>query len=221
MKSLRLVIIPALGVVTLLALASPAGASLTSIAMQTARYAVATASHNKPARIVTADDVSNAASTYFMSSGSSEFPVKNPDQLTLDVNLGELPNYPRLIIVGSGVTFKHLCIDLPAKISATPKVVTCTAGVFIQWQYLPSVLMLARSAISSAAAHHRAVSGADVTAAASSAKAKLFARPTFKSGQGGKVKYVFQMTQGTTTSTGYICVLLPKAAYGIPAAVAC
>src|ERR1700691_2031409 len=68
-------------IVVLLSLASPVGASTSSsVALRIARYALGTATHDRPAHVVTAADVSNAA-------GIS---TVNPKELDPLINLGDV-----------------------------------------------------------------------------------------------------------------------------------
>jgi hypothetical protein len=80
---------------------------------------------------------------------------------------------------------------------------------------------MSRNVVAAAARQGRAVDGADVVRAASANQEHLAAKPTFRSGQGGRVKFVGKVTTNSGTSTAYVCILMPKTPYGIPVQVAC
>src|SRR5665647_873713 len=77
---------PAVAIVVLLGIGSPAGASTpSSVALRIAEYALATATHDSPAHVVTATDVSNAAGINMVNTAS----------LILTINLGDVFGYSR------------------------------------------------------------------------------------------------------------------------------
>jgi hypothetical protein len=187
-------------------------AAPTSRALVVADYAVATASHERPSHVVNADDVFNAVATTRV----------NPTNLVLESDLGQIPDNPRLIVFLSPTLYRSTCVYFPNKINGAPKIVSCppeaSAAAVIESQ----TLNLSRNVIAVAASHGRAVSGADVIAAARAQKDELAATPTFRAGQGGKVKFNEQVSNGTSTIAAVVfCVLFPKTAYGIPKVVNC
>ena len=197
---------------TLMSLATPlAGATPASYALTAAKYAVETASHDRPAHVVTAADISNAFANPSLVNGSP----------MLEGNLGELPGQPRMIFLLSSTTYKFTCVYFPNKINATPSIVACPSRAVRIWQTAPEVLIASRQAVATAASHDLAVSGANVTRAAAAQKMPLAKKPTFKAGRGGTVEFAEKWTTGTTTLTLDICVLFPKTAYGIPVEVNC
>lgn len=197
---------------TTLSLAIPlASASPTSYLLSAAKYAVETASYDRPAHVVTATDISNAFAN----------PALVDSDPMLEANLGELPGHPRMILFISNTTYKFTCVDFPNKINATPRILACPSNAVRMWQIAPDALIASRRAVAAAASHDLAVSGANVVAAAAAQNMTLEKKPTFKAGQGGKVEFAVKSTTGTSTVTLDICVLFPKTAYGIPAEVNC
>ena len=203
----------------LLGLGSPVGAATTttipaasSMVLSIAEYAVATATHDRPAHVVSAADVNNAVAT--LRSLNS--------QLALQYNLGNLLGAPQQIAFFDGATYKFICADFPGSIGRQPKIVPCSSKATATWETLPFVLIQSRKAVATAASHGRAVAGADVVAAiGSGSTTSLAPKPTFLAGQGGKARFVTKVKMGTTTFTFVICVKFPKTAYGIPLQVAC
>jgi hypothetical protein len=206
-------------VLLLLGLASPVDAATStaasSAALSIAKYAVATASHDQPAQAVTAADVSNAVATTSV----------NMSGLALGFNIGELVGYSRVALFTDSSTYSHLCVDFPNSVGAVPTVTSCTPQVILLWQSVPGVLNASRDAVATAASHSRPVTGADVVKAAASIKWNLVSKPTFASGQGGRVKFTkkLQITapKKSAVVTVSVCVSFPKTAYGIPVQVAC
>jgi hypothetical protein len=203
------VVLVALCVTSATAHASPAPAP---VVLKMARYAVATAVHDRPSRVVTGADVSNAADTFNLD-GETDIPA---DGLSLVANLGELPGYPRVVLLISSTTFSDTCVNFPDAINAAPSVIACPRKAYEDFDNIPIVLAVSRDAIKRAAQRGQAVSGSDVVATARGAnpiKLKLAGTPTFQSGQGGKVTFAFPQ--------GDICVRFPKTAYGIPYQIVC
>ncbi|HUV57453.1 MAG TPA: hypothetical protein VMV96_01460 [Acidimicrobiales bacterium] len=202
-----------LSIAILLVLASPvAAATSSSAALTIARYAVATASHERPARVVTAADVSNAVSITSV----------NPRDLILEFNLDVVFGFGRTILLIDQHTFANTCLDLPNAIGAAPKIIPCTAQAVGQWQSRSSALQLSGRAIAAAAARGRAVSGADIVRTNAAWHLHLVPAPTFAAGQGGTVKFASKVSfQGQPAITIDICVKMPRTAYGIAVQVAC
>ena len=209
----------ALAVLPLLGLASPVDAATStaasSAALNIAKYAVATATHDQPAQAVTAADVSNAVATSSV----------NTSGLALGFNIGELVGYPRVALFVDSSTYSQLCVDFPNSVGAASTVTSCTPQVILLWQSVSGVLNSSRDAVAAAASHSRPVAGADVVKAATSIKWNLVPKPTFRSGQGGRAKFTkkLQITvpKKSAVVTVAICVSFPKTAYGIPVQVSC
>lgn len=207
------VLTPALVVGVLLGIASPVGAATSSfVALRIAAYAVATASHDNPAHVVTTADVSNAA-------GIS---TVNTAELEPLINLGDVYQYPRLVLFFEQTTFADICLNLPDTVGGTPKIIRCPHEAQGLWSGRAGALGVSNRAIADAAANGRAVSSANVVAAAKIYGVTLAHVPTFLAGQGGKVEFSTLVEMGLNTKfTVHNCVQLPKTAYGIPVAVAC
>ena len=200
-------------IVVLLSLASPVGASTSSsVALRIARYALGTATHDRPAHVVTAADVSNAA-------GIS---TVNPKELDPLINLGDVYRYPRLVLFFEEKPFKDICVNFPDTVGGMPTIITCPHEAQGFWQGRAGALSISNQAIANAAASGHAVSGGDVVTAAKSFGVTLRHPPTFRAGEGGTVDYI---TTGeiapSTKITVNNCVRLPKTAYGIPVEVPC
>jgi hypothetical protein len=191
--------------------AAEAAPSLTVLAV--ARFAVSTAIHDQPSHVVNGADVSNAASTFYVNNGRNQFPVQSGG-LGLYANLGELPGFARVIYFISSTTFKSTCVNLPDSINGAPTIVPCPLKAYETWTNIPVALSISRYAIKAAALLGKAVSGTNVVTVASADKISLATKPTFRAGQGGKVKFVFR-------NSGDICVQFPKTAFGIPYQVTC
>jgi hypothetical protein len=209
---------PALAVTVLLTLGSPVGAASTtasSAALVIAEYAVATATHDRPAHVVTAADVSNAVASVGLKKVT----------LTLGSNIDELLGYPRLAIFMSAASFAFVCVVFPDSVGAAPKVITCPLQATMLWQTESLVLNASRQAVAAAASHDEPVSGADVVKAAASMGWSVVPTPTFTSGQGGRVKFTKKILdtfpKKSVSVTVSICVKFPRTAYGIPVQVAC
>jgi hypothetical protein len=204
--------VPTLALAMLLGLRSPvAAATPSSMALSFATYAVATASHERPAHIVTAADVTNAVSS--LSTISTN--------LQLVFNLGDVPGYTHLVMFVDQSLFTELCVNFPDTIGGVPRLVKCPTQVLGVWEFWPEVLQISERAVVNASTHGKAVSGADVVAAAKSHHLTLVPTPVFLAGQGGKVKLTTLGAMTNQKFTVNICVRFPKTAFGIPVQVAC
>jgi len=211
-----LLAVPVLAGVMLLNVgASIAGAAPSSMALNIAKYAVATAAHDRPAHAVTSEDIKNAVATTKV----------NTSHLGLSANLGDLLEYPRIATFVDSSTFATICVDFPGFVGASPTVVSCTP----QEKALPvmtvTVLNMSRDAIAIAALRGAAVSGADVARAAALQNWPFANKPNFRSGQGAVVRFTNKATSITNVSAVTvaitICVRFPKTAYGVPLQVRC
>lgn len=193
-------------------LSSPlVGAARSSDALAVADYAFSTANHSRPPQIVTAADVANAVATVSV----------NKAKLTLDINIGEVEGFPRLVLFMNEVTYRQTCVDFPVKVGQSPTVIPCPAKAIALWQELPSVLYKSRSAVAAAASSGRAVSAADITPFFIGSIFKFLKTPTFRAGQGGVVTVIVKMKFNSTLTTSHICIRFPKTEAGIPFQVAC
>jgi len=199
-------------VTVLLSLASPlANAAPPPEVLAVANYAVATATHDRPAHVVTAADVSNALATFNHLNS----------QLALGYNLGNLLGVPRQIALYDSTSYAYTCVNFPNSIGGVPKIVPCSSEAEAAWLSLSFVFDASRKAVAVAASHGRAVAGTDVaTAVGSGSTTSLAPKPTFLAGHGGKVRFMTKLKMGTTTQV-FNCVQFPKTAYGIPFQVAC
>lgn len=205
-------LLPATVATMLFSLASPlANAAPSPEVLTLANYAVATATHDRPAHVVTAADVSNALATF----------NRLNSQLTLGYNLGNLLGTPFQIALFNSNNFTSTCVNFPDSIGGVPKIVPCSNKAVAAWQSLPLIFDVSRRAVAVAASHGRAVAGTDVVIVAGSGSTSLAPKPTFRAGQGGKVRFMTKLKTGTTTSQVFVCVQFPKTAYGIPSQVAC
>lgn len=204
---------PAVAIVVLLGLGSPVGASTpSSAALRIAEYALATATHDRPAHVVTAADVSNAAGINTV----------NTKSLYLLINLGDVFGYSRLVLFFEQKPFADICLNFSDTVGGAPQIISCPHQAQGLWDSHAAALGASNRAIAAAAATGHAVSGADVVAAAKTYHVTLFHKPTFRAGQGGKVKFTTLVEMGLNTKfTVNNCVQLPKTAYGIPVEVAC
>jgi len=204
---------PGVAMVALLGLGSPVGASTSSsVALRIANYALATASHDSPAHVVTQADVSNAAGINTV----------NTKGLQLLINLGDVFGYSRLVLLVDPNTFTDICLNFPNTVGATAKIISCPHQAQGLWNSRAGALGVSNRAIAAAAAAGRAVSGADVVAAAKIYHVTLLHKPTFQAGQGGTVEFSTLVEMGLNTKfTVHNCVQLPRTAYGIPVEVAC
>ena len=206
-------LLPAMAIAVLLGVGSPAGASPpSSVALRIAQYAVATATHDRPAHVVTSADISNAASISTVNTTSLD-PV---------INVGDLFEYPRLVLFLDQKTFANICLNMPDTVGGAPKVIPCPHQAQGLWSGRAGALAVSNRAISAAAARGRAVSGSDVVAAAKIYGVTLGHKPTFAAGQGGVVQFSTLVEMGLNTKfTVKNCVRFPKTAYGIPEPVPC
>jgi hypothetical protein len=207
------VVTPAVVLVVLLGIGSPAGASTSSsAALRIANYAVATATHDNPAHIVTAADVSNAA-------GINKV---NTSSLELFINLGDVFGYSRLVLFFQPKSYADICLNFPDTVGGVAKIISCPHQAQGLWSSRAGALSVSNRAIAAAAATGKAVSGANVVAAAKIYGVTLRHKPTFRAGQGGKVEFTTLVEMGLNTKfTVNNCVQLPKTAYGLPVEVPC
>jgi hypothetical protein len=212
-RRLSLLLTSALTFAALLGVGQADGASnASSAALRIGEYAVATATHDNPSHVVTWADVSNAAG----------IPTVNTTNLALSINLGDLFGYARLVLFVDPTSFADICLNFPDTVGATSKVVPCPHQAEAQWQSQSGALETSNRAIATAAATGRAVSGADVVAAAKIDRETLRHKPSFTAGQGGKVDFATTVEMAPNTKiTVNNCVQLPKTAYGIPVLVSC
>jgi hypothetical protein len=193
---------------------SAEAATPSSVAIEIANYALGTATHDAPAHVVTAADVTNAGSIFLTNVGGNG--------LTLVANLGAVVAYPRLVIFASTRTYDDVCVNFPNIVGGVPKIIPCPSEALGLFQSNAVAMTVSDEAISKAAASGRAVSGADVVAVARKFHETFLHTPTFSAGQGGKVDFTTKVEMGASAKfTVHNCVQLPKTAYGIPTAVAC
>jgi hypothetical protein len=204
---------PAVVIVVLLGLASSAGAAPpSSVALNIAEYALASATHDRPAHVVTAADVSNAAGINTV----------NTTSLYVLINLDDVFGYSRLVLFFEEKPFADVCVNFPDTVGGPPRIIACPHQAQGLWQGRAGALSTSDRAVANAAARGHAVSGADVVAAARIYHATLRHKPTFLAGQGGTVKFTTLVEMGANTKfTVNNCVRLPKTAFGIPVEVAC
>ncbi len=206
-------LIPAMAIAVLLGVGSPASASpSSSVALRIAQYAVATATHDRPAHVVDSADITNAASINTVNTTNLE-PV---------INVGGVFEYPRLVLFLDQKTFANICLTMPDTVGGAPKVIPCPHQAQGLWSGRAGALAVSNRAIADAAAKGRAVSGPDVVAAAKIYGVTLRHKPTFQAGRGGVVQFSTLVEMGLNTKfTVNNCVQLPKTAYGIPRPVPC
>jgi hypothetical protein len=198
----------------LLACGSPVGASSSSssVALRIADYAVATATHDIPAHVVTAADLSNAAGINTV----------NTTSLFLLINVGDVFGYSRLVLFFQEKPFADICLNLPDTVGGAPKVIPCSRQARALWDTHGGALAVSNRAIAAAGANGRAVSGADIVGVAKVFHLTLRKKPTFFAGQGGKVDFTTTAVMASNAKvTVDLCVQLPKTAYGIPIWVRC
>jgi hypothetical protein len=193
--------------------ASPVGADgVKSVALNIADYALATATHEKPAQIVDAADVTNAVSLTSV----------NTKNLLLLMNLDEVFGYIRVVLLFDQSSFSDTCIDFPNKVDATPRILPCSHEAQGLLNSRPGVMSASSEAVASAARRGEAVSGSDVVAAAAHYELTTVPKPTFAAGKGGIVNFGTLVEMPPNLKfTVHICVRFPKTAYGIPEQVAC
>src|SRR5579863_6613536 len=97
-------LVPALTMAVLVSVGSPIGASTSasSVALRIADYAVATASHDIPAHVVTAADLTNATGINTV----------NTTNLFLLINVGDVFGYSRLVLFFDQKPFTDTCLNL-------------------------------------------------------------------------------------------------------------
>jgi hypothetical protein len=188
------------------------GASSSTFALKIGAYAVATATHDQPAHVVNAADLSNAFETF-----STPLTYHNG----LVFNLGEVVGYPRFVELVNTVTYKDTCLDFPDRIAANPTIAPCPLPAIAMFSGESNVLTVGRRAIAAAALHGAAVSGADVVAADVGPHLKMESTPNFAAGQGGMVKFEFNVRVNQTPISYSLCLKLPQTAYGLSHLVAC
>jgi hypothetical protein len=203
---------PAVALAVVLGVGNPVGASTSkSVALRIAQYAVATATHDNPAHVVTAADVTNAAG----------IDTVNTSNLFVLINLDDVFGYSRLVLFFDQKPFGDICLNLPDTIGGAPTIIKCPHQAQGLWDSRAGALLVSNRAIAAAAVAGQAVSGADVVAAAKRFGIPLRYKPTFRAGQGGKVEFTAPAEVGNTKFTVNNCVRLPKTAYGIPVEVPC
>jgi hypothetical protein len=206
------VVTPGAALVFLLGTASPVGASASSTALSVARYAVATATHDRPAHVVTSADVANAASINTV----------NTSGLQVLINIGDVYGYTRLVLLFEPKSFANICLTFPDTVGGVATIISCPHQAQGLWNSRAGALAASNRAIAAAAANGKAVSGADVVAAAKIYGVTLRHEPTFRAGQGGKVAFTTLVEMGLDTKfTVNNCVRLPRTAYGLPVEVPC
>jgi hypothetical protein len=188
-----------------------AGAARSSDVLAVADYAFSTANHSRPPQIVTAADVANAEATTSV----------NKAKLALGINIGQVLDYPRLVLFVNGVSYRQTCVNFPVEVGQPPTAIPCPAKAIAIWQELPFVLNESRGAVAAAASSGRTVSGADVTQFFIGSNDKFLKTPTFRAGQGGVVTIIVKLKFNSTLTTSQICIQFPKTEAGIPIQVAC
>ena len=196
---------------TTLVMSPTAGAAKPSGVLAVADYAFSTANHSRPSQIVNAADVANAVATV---------PVNNSN-ITLVFNVGDVFDYPRLVMFGNDVTFRQSCVDFSTRVGRLPTAIPCPAKAIADWEELPSVLNASRSAVADAASSGRAVSGADVAQFFNGSNYILLKQPTFRPGQGGVVAITWKLKVNGVLTSSSVCIRFPKTEAGIPVQVAC
>src|ERR1035437_372564 len=181
---------PAVVIVVLLGLGTPAdGSTPSSIALSIAEYALATATHDGPAHVVTAADVSNAAGINTV----------NTRSLYVLINLGDVFGYLRLVLFFDQKPFADICVDFPNTVGGPPRIIACPHQARGLWQGRAGALSVSDRAVADAAARGHAVSGADGVAATKNYHVTLLHKPTFLAGQGGTVKFTTLVEMGANT----------------------
>ena len=183
------------------------------LVVETAHYAFETAIHFRPARVVSALDVTSAALVVLT--------LVQSDGISLFVGLGREPKYPRMAAFMDSFNFLRYCVDFPDRVGAAPRLITCPADLMVLWGYEISALQASEMAIAAAARVGHAVSGADVVKFARKVSLRLEPTPTFTAGQGSVVRFTgtARVNNGPPVEAA-VCVRLPKTAYGVPVLVA-
>jgi hypothetical protein len=205
--------VPVIVATSLLVGQPPVGAiGAKSVALSIAEYAVATATHDRPAHVVTASDVTNAVS----------LSTVNTKDLTLLMNIDEVYGYARIALLFDEKSFADICIDFPNTIGGKPRVISCPHEAQGLLNSRAGVMQASDDAVAAAAQRGEAVSGADVVTAAARFHLTLHPIPTFGAGTGGRVKFGTLVEMPPNLKfTVHICVRFPSTAYGIPTQVAC
>lgn len=206
-----ILVIAVLLATTTMVMGPKAGAAQPSDVLTVADYAFSTAYHSRPPQFVTAADVANAVGTV---------PV-NKANITLVFNIGDVLDYPRIVMFENDATFKQSCVDFSPKVGRRPTVIPCPANVVAVWSELPFVLNASRSAVADAASSGRAVSGANVAQFFNGSNYILRQQPTFRAGQGGIVAITWKLKVNGDLTSSVVCVRFPKTEAGIPMQVAC
>jgi hypothetical protein len=206
-------LVTAASIVMLLGVGSPVGAATSSqVALRIADYAVATATHDIPARVVTAADVSNA----------SGINTVNTTNLFLLINLGDVFGYSRLVLFYQEKPFADVCLNLPDTVGGAPKIIPCPHKARGLWQGRGGALEVSNRAIAAAASAGHAVAGFEGVDLAKIYGMTLRHKPTFLAGKGGVAEFTTLVEMGLNTKfTVNNCVQMPKTAYGIPVEVPC
>jgi hypothetical protein len=172
-------------------------------------YAVAIADHQHPARVVTAQDVSDALQATRSTAGSN---------LGLGFNLGTVPGFLDTVEMTNSVTYKQECLDFPRVIGALPRVAPCSPRAITEWISSIGFDQGALVLVAKEAQHGRAVSGADVVQARIG---KLAVRPTFRAGAGGVARFTDTGKISGKKVTVTVCIYFSKWAYVSPKLEAC
>jgi hypothetical protein len=172
-------------------------------------YAVAIADHQHPARVVTAQDVSDAMQAVQGIAGSN---------LGLGFNLGSLPGFPDTVEVTNSQTFEQECLDFPKVIGALPHLARCSALVIVTWESSIGFYQGALELVAKEAKQGHAVSGAEVVQARIGT---LAVKPTFRAGQGGIARFTDAGKVSKKTATVTVCISFSKWAYVSPKLEAC
>jgi hypothetical protein len=196
---------------TTMVMSPKVGAAQPSDVTAVADYAFSTANHSRPPQFVTAADVDNAVATV---------PVNNSN-ITLVFNIGEVLDYPRLVMFENDLTFKQSCVNFSPNVGRLPTVISCPAKAIADWSELPYVLNASRSAVADAASSGRAVSGANVAQFFNGSNYILRKPPTFRAGQGGIVAITWKLKVNGDLTSSVVCIRFPKTEAGIPIQVAC
>lgn len=176
-----------------------------------ADYAFVTATHSKPSHAVTATDLLNA----------DETKAPATSDVSLVANIGDIFSYPRLAVFSNSTTFTQSCVNFPNRVGRRPNEIKCPLRALALWWDQQPVLNGSREAVAFAETKGRAVSGSDVGHFLSGSNVHIVGNPSFKSGQGGLVRFAVKSKINKTLESGYICVDFPRTEAGIPRQVAC
>jgi len=172
-------------------------------------YAVAIADHQRPARVVTAQDVSDAMQALRSTAGSN---------LGLGFNLGTVPGFLDTVELTNSVTYKQECLDFPRVVGALPRLAPCSALAVLTWQSSIGWDQGALALVAKEAQLGHAVSGVDVVQARIG---KLALKPTFLAGRGGIARFTDTAKVSGKTATATVCIYFSKWAYVSPRLEAC